>query len=116
MNPTLQKELDKLCSSLAAKHSTTEKLVNLIIQVKLITSKLGIIATFAKSNTISVQESINNLTHDVTNLTLVGAALAGFQPNQTDKVMALYTDVHNAVEPLLSVYYKEAANQGKAVS
>lgn len=111
MNPTLKTELDKLCTELAAKHSTTEKFINLLIQVNLITTKLGIIATFAKSTHINVKESVNMLSTEMSNISLIGASLAGFREDDTAKIMEIYQSVHARMQPLLTAYYQPAASK-----
>lgn len=110
MNETLKTELDKVCAAVAAKHSTTDKLVALMIQVQLVVTKLGVIATFAHSKHINVQESIGTLNTEVTNLTIIAGAMAGLE--DAGKLMEIYADVNNRVQPLLSTYYGAAAGKG----
>lgn len=108
MNETLQKELDKLCAQLAATHNTTEKFINLCIQVNLIITKLGVVATFARSTHIDVKESVDTIGREMSNIVLVGAALAGFKQDETDTIMRIYQDVNVRVHPLVTAYYQQA--------
>lgn len=107
----MQAELDKICKELAAKHNTSEKLVNLFIQTNLIIAKLGVIAVFATSKHIDVKESIGTLNTEVTNLAIVGGALANIE--DAALLMSLYSDVNARITPLLTTYYTPAANRAE---
>lgn len=110
MNPTLQAKLDEVCKKVAAKHSTSEKLINLIIQVQLIVTKLGVVAMFTTSKHINVKESLGTLNTEVTNIASIGASLAGLE--DAEKLMAIYSEVDSYVRPLITTYYTEAQGKG----
>lgn len=110
MNPLLKENLDKLCLELAQKHAVSEKLVNICIQVNIVVSKLGVIHTFAKSPHINVQQSIELLNDDVSNIVAIAGSLAGIE--DATKLMAVYQETNQRVMPLLQTIYASAANEG----
>lgn len=110
MNPAVKKALDKAVADIATKTSTSEKFVNLCVNMSIICSKLGVISMFAKSDTINVQQAVDSITgDDVTSAILVAAALAGIEDAQ--KVKTIYEMVANAVGPILQTAYTETPSK-----
>lgn len=103
MNQTLKEELDKLTTRLATKHACSEKFINICIQVQLVVAKIGIIKTFSKSNAIDLEESVRIINGDVSNIIIIAASLTGIE--DTAKVMAIYSEVNAAVNPLVTATY-----------
>lgn len=114
MNPTLQAELDKLTVKLAGQYSTSEKLVNICIQVALLVTKLGVFGTFATSKHINVAESVQLMSVEVGNIVLVAGALAGME--DAEKLMKLYQEVAAEVARLSQNLYTQAANTKEKAS
>lgn len=104
MNQTLKEELDKLTTKLAAKHSCSEKFINICIQVQLVVAKIGVIKMFSRSTTIDLEESATLINGDISNVVIIAASLAGIE--DTAKVMAIYSEINAAVNPLVMATYQ----------
>lgn len=111
MNQTLQEELDKLTNKVALSYSTSEKLVNICIQVSLLVTKLGVFATFASSKHINVQESVQLMSAEVGNIVIVAGALAGME--DAEKLMKMYQEIAVEVNKLSTALYTQAPSNAK---
>lgn len=111
MNPQLKEALDKICKEIAVKYSTSEKLVNIFIQIQIAKAKIQTISTFATSKHIDIPDACQKLLGDVVNIAIVAGALAGIE--DTKKLMDIYSDTDAKVQPTLQINYMQGPTERK---